>query len=56
MAPLDTSVFSGPGNGEMMREMDRMLTGLGDALEVVEVGLLRLRDERRVKVPVDVEE
>ena len=57
MAPLDTSVLSlPPGSGEMMREMDRVLQGLGDALEVFEVGLRRLRDDRRVNVPADVEE
>jgi hypothetical protein len=57
MAPLDATVLSQPpGNGEMMRELDRVLTGLGDALEVVEVGLRRLHRERRQKVPADDEE
>ncbi|KAA8893271.1 kinase-like domain-containing protein [Sphaerosporella brunnea] len=57
MAPLDPTVlFQPPASGEMMREFDRVLTGLGDALEVVEVGLRRLHKERRQKVPADVEE
>ncbi|KAI5846871.1 kinase-like domain-containing protein [Tricharina praecox] len=56
MKPLDTAILSSPGGGEMMRELDRVLTGLGDALEVVEVGLRTLHKDRRQKVPADVEE
>jgi len=57
MAPLDTTVLSQPpGNGEMMRELDRLLTGLTDGYEVVEVALKCLKRERRRKVPTDDEE
>ena len=57
MAPLDTSVLAlAGGSGEMIQELDRVLSGLGDALEVVEVGLGRLHKERLYKVPADEEE
>lgn len=57
MAPLDTSVLAlAAGSGEMIQELDRVLSGLGDALEVVEAGLGRLHKERLYKVPADEEE
>jgi protein-serine/threonine kinase len=57
IAPLDASVL-GPNasHQDLMRELDRMLGGMGDALEVVQVGLKRLQTERKQKVPEDVEE
>jgi hypothetical protein len=56
MAPLDTTVlFQDPSNGELMRELDRVLTGLGDALEVMDVSLQRLSAARKKKVPADEE-
>jgi protein-serine/threonine kinase len=56
MAPLDPTVlFQDPSNGEIYRELDRVLGGLGDALEVMEAGLKQLSMERKKKVPADEE-
>lgn len=55
MNPLDTAVLSSPDGWEMMQELDRVLTGLGDALEAVEAGLRTLHRDRMRK-PADVEE
>ncbi|KAI5798996.1 kinase-like domain-containing protein [Geopyxis carbonaria] len=40
----------------MQQELDRILGGMGDALEVMEVGLKKLSKARELKVPADVEE
>ncbi|TGZ84879.1 kinase-like protein [Ascodesmis nigricans] len=46
--PLNSMVLMGNGP-DLAKEMERILTGLGDALEVMEVGLKRLGSESKVE-------
>lgn len=45
MAPLDAGVL-GTGQRAVLGEFDRMLSGIGDALEVMEAALKRLGKEK----------
>ncbi|KAI5812174.1 kinase-like domain-containing protein [Pyronema omphalodes] len=47
LAPLDTAMLAAASGEELAREMERIMAGLGDALEVMEVGLRMLSQERQ---------
>ncbi|KAI5800523.1 kinase-like domain-containing protein [Pyronema domesticum] len=47
LAPLDTAMLAATSGEELAREMERIMAGLGDALEVMEVGLRMLSQERQ---------
>ena len=48
LAPLDTRALSAPGSRALQAELDRMLGGMADALEVLEAGLKRLGTQEGV--------